>query len=91
MINLLIKHGFTSGTIPTRIDEEPPEITAINLIVSPSFKISSSKIISPSRVAITDSGRTLIFFSESSNVMPGFTSYSFSRIINFTVMDGILS
>ena len=64
----------------------PPEITAINLTTSPSRKISSSRIISPARVAITDSDNILIFFNESNKVIPGFTSYSLSRKINFTVI-----
>src|SRR5215212_10995061 len=68
---------------------EPPEITAINLTSSPSFKISSSRIISPFRVAITDSGTTLIFCNAERSVIPGFTSCSLFRKINLTKGDSL--
>src|SRR5690349_547993 len=63
---------------------EPPDMTAISLTTSPSFRISSSRIISPALVAMTDSGMTLIFSRAESSVMPGFTSYSLLRKISFT-------
>src|SRR5262245_30233345 len=48
---------FDKSTVEYRLSMvDPPEITAISFITSPSFRISSSRIISPSRVAMTDSG-----------------------------------
>ncbi|NJC96216.1 MAG: glycosyltransferase family 4 protein [Anaerolineae bacterium] len=69
---------------PTFHINAPPEITATSLTTSPSLRISSSRIISPARVAITDSGTMLHFCNAESKFIPGFTSYSLSRRINLT-------